>query len=69
MGSGGSKPEAAAGAPADVPKKKPTMKICCACPQTKGPRDECIALNGEEKCKDFIEAHKQCLRNEGFDVK
>ncbi|OLP85244.1 Protein URA2 [Symbiodinium microadriaticum] len=32
-------------------------------------RDECITMNGEEKCKAFIEAHKQCLRAEGFDVK
>ena len=31
-------------------------------------RDECILLNGEEACKAFIEAHKACLRREGFDV-
>ena len=36
---------------------------------SKAARDECIAMNGEEKCKAFIEAHKQCLRAEGFDVK
>jgi cytochrome c oxidase assembly protein subunit 17 len=47
---------------------KPKKKICCACPDTKRPRDECIALKGEEACKDLIEAHKKCLRAEGFDV-
>eukprot|EP00913_Durusdinium_trenchii_P011924 g11201.t1 len=63
MGSSSSKgPEAPAA-------KKPTMKMCCACPETKAARDECITMNGEEKCKAFIEAHKQCLRSEGFDVK
>eukprot|EP00444_Apocalathium_aciculiferum_P029590 CAMPEP_0183430384 /NCGR_PEP_ID=MMETSP0370-20130417/51068_1 /TAXON_ID=268820 /ORGANISM="Peridinium aciculiferum, Strain PAER-2" /LENGTH=73 /DNA_ID=CAMNT_0025615719 /DNA_START=87 /DNA_END=308 /DNA_ORIENTATION=+ len=73
MGAGGATaaaPEAAAtGSSPTKGKKVPTMKICCACPQTKAPRDECIAMNGEEKCKAFIEAHNQCLRAEGFDVK
>ncbi|CAG9467156.1 unnamed protein product [Pedinophyceae sp. YPF-701] len=56
----GSKPEAA----------KPKKKICCACPETKTARDECITLNGEEdpRCQELIEAHKQCLRKEGFNV-
>ncbi|KAJ1429619.1 putative cytochrome c oxidase copper chaperone [Ochromonadaceae sp. CCMP2298] len=44
-------------------------KICCSCPDTKVPRDECIVTNGEENCKDLIEAHKACLRLEGFTVK
>ena len=39
------------------------------CPDTKGPRDECIVSKGEENCKDLIEAHKACLRLEGFSVK
>lgn len=43
-------------------------KICCACPDTKKARDECIVINGEEACKNLIEAHKQCLRAEGFNV-
>ncbi len=57
---------AAADAAADAAPKK---KICCACPDTKKERDECIVLNGEEACKSFIEAHKTCLRSEGFNVK
>ena len=43
-------------------------KICCVCKPTKQVRDECIILNGEEQCKAFIDAHNQCLRDEGFDV-
>jgi cytochrome c oxidase assembly protein subunit 17 len=43
-------------------------KICCACPITKNARDACIPEHDEEKCKYLIEAHKQCLRDEGFDV-
>jgi cytochrome c oxidase assembly protein subunit 17 len=43
-------------------------KICCACPQTKQTRDECVVQNGEEACAVLIEAHKVCLRAEGFDV-
>lgn len=47
---------------------KPKKKICCACPDSKKERDECIVLNGEEACQSFIDAHKQCLRLEGFNV-
>ena len=47
------------------PKKK---KMCCACPETKKARDECMVLNGEDQCQKFIEAHKVCLRAEGFNV-
>ena len=45
--------------------------ICCCCPDTKQPRDECIVMKGEEHpdCIKLIEAHKICLRAEGFDVK
>ncbi|EGG25236.1 hypothetical protein DFA_03484 [Cavenderia fasciculata] len=46
----------------------PKKKICCACPETKKIRDECILQNGEDKCFQFIEAHKVCLRAEGFDI-
>eukprot|EP01132_Coremiostelium_polycephalum_P003815 gene3815-4747_t len=46
----------------------PKKKICCSCPETKKTRDECILNNGEDKCSDLIEAHKQCLRKEGFDI-
>jgi len=44
------------------------LKPCCACPETRKPRDECIIENGEENCKDLIEAHKECLRKLGFKV-
>eukprot|EP00215_Chloropicon_roscoffensis_P002902 CAMPEP_0198470724 /NCGR_PEP_ID=MMETSP1456-20131121/18859_1 /TAXON_ID=1461544 ORGANISM="Unidentified sp., Strain RCC1871" /NCGR_SAMPLE_ID=MMETSP1456 /ASSEMBLY_ACC=CAM_ASM_001119 /LENGTH=65 /DNA_ID=CAMNT_0044197237 /DNA_START=46 /DNA_END=243 /DNA_ORIENTATION=- len=49
---------------------KPKKKICCACPETKGPRDTCIAEKGpeHEDCVKLIEAHKKCLRAEGFNV-
>ncbi|CAM9514775.1 unnamed protein product [Ectocarpus sp. 12 AP-2014] len=32
-------------------------------------RDDCVIMNGEEECKNFIEAHKECLRSEGFDIR
>jgi cytochrome c oxidase assembly protein subunit 17 len=59
----------------DKPKKKLGIKtgkpICCCCPDTKKARDECVVFKGEEDpdCKKLIEAHKMCLRDEGFDVK
>eukprot|EP00850_Spirogloea_muscicola_P017961 SM000159S01792 [mRNA] locus=s159:227376:227992:- [translate_table: standard] len=45
-------------------------KICCACPKTKRARDECVAERGQEaeECRRLIEAHKACLRSEGFRV-
>ncbi|KAK1582810.1 hypothetical protein Q3G72_018454 [Acer saccharum] len=51
-----------------VPESKPKKKICCACPETKKLRDECIVENGEESCAKWIEAHRKCLRAEGFNV-
>ncbi|GMH05645.1 hypothetical protein Nepgr_007485 [Nepenthes gracilis] len=50
------------------PAPKPKKKICCACPDTKKLRDECIVEHGEAACAKWIEAHKQCLRAEGFNV-
>lgn len=47
---------------------KPKKKICCACPDTKRLRDECIVEHGEGACTKWIEAHLQCLRSEGFKV-
>ncbi|MCL7026894.1 hypothetical protein MKW94_019203 [Papaver nudicaule] len=29
---------------------KPKKKICCACPDTKKLRDECIVQHGEDAC-------------------
>jgi cytochrome c oxidase assembly protein subunit 17 len=57
-----------------VEKPKPVLgksgkKICCSCPDTKEPRDQCIVTKGEDNCRDLIEAHKRCLRAEGFNVK
>ena len=73
MGGTSSKPDngasslAASAAAADAPKKK---KICCACPETKAARDACVVNKGEEdkECRKLIEAHKVCLRAEGFNV-
>ena len=48
--------------------EKPKLKICCACPETKKVRDECVLIKGEEACKDAIEAHLKCLRKAGFDI-
>ncbi|KAI6182897.1 Cytochrome c oxidase copper chaperone [Aphelenchoides bicaudatus] len=49
-------------------EQKPKLKPCCACPETKRARDECIVVNGEEKCSYLIEAHKQCMRDHGFNI-
>jgi cytochrome c oxidase assembly protein subunit 17 len=43
-------------------------KICCACPDTRKPRDLCVVERGEEHCRDAIEAHDACLRRDGFSV-
>lgn len=50
----------------NAPEEKKVLKPCCACPETRKMRDGCILNNGEEKCGDFIEAHKECLRSKGF---
>jgi len=51
-----------------VGKDGKRLKPCCACPETKKPRDECIMQNGEEACSDLIEAHKTCMRSLGFKI-
>lgn len=48
--------------------EKKKLKPCCACPETKKPRDECIMQKGEENCGDLIEAHKKCMRDLGFKI-
>lgn len=53
---------------ADAPAAKP-KKICCACPETRKVRDECVTHNGEDACAESIEKHKLCLRAEGFNVR
>lgn len=47
---------------------KSGKKICCSCPKTRKARDECLVLKGPEGCLFQIEAHKACLREEGFKV-
>ena len=47
---------------------KPKCKACCACPETKQVRDACIMENGEANCQDLIEAHKKCMREQGFKI-
>ncbi|URE15580.1 Leucine aminopeptidase 2 [Musa troglodytarum] len=49
-----------------TPDSKPKKKICCACPDTKRLRDECIVEHGEASCEKWIQAHLRCLRAEGF---
>lgn len=44
------------------------LKICCACPNTRKPRDECVIMHGEDNCKQVIEQHKACLRGLGFKI-
>jgi cytochrome c oxidase assembly protein subunit 17 len=46
--------------------EKPKLRPCCACPETKKLRDNCIFEKGEENCFKFIEDHKVCLREHGF---
>ncbi|KAL5147425.1 Cytochrome c oxidase copper chaperone 1 [Glycine soja] len=53
---------------ATAAESKPKKKICCACPDTKRLRDECIVEHGESACTKWIEAHRLCLRAEGFNV-
>lgn len=43
-------------------------KACCACPETRKERDECVLRFGEDNCKNWIEAHNECLRKNGFKV-
>jgi len=49
------------------PDGKP-LRPCCVCKEEKSTRDECIVMNGQEKCEDLIEAHKVCMRKLGFNV-
>ena len=49
-------------------KEEKKLKPCCACPETKKVRDECVIEKGEENCKSLIEAHKECMRKLGFKI-
>lgn len=61
-------PHGSTGGDAAAEKPAPKCRICCACPETRKERDNCIVEKGEELCADKIEAHKLCLRAEGFNV-
>lgn len=63
-----SQKEHSSNAVASGPDSKPKKKICCACPDTKKLRDECVVEHGESACEKWIEAHRRCLRAEGFNV-
>lgn len=52
----------------ETKKSPPKCKACCACPETKRARDACIVENGEENCRDLIEAHLKCMRDMGFKI-
>ncbi len=60
--------ESTAPKPPTVVVGKSGKKICCSCPETKSKRDECVVTKGESMCADLIEAHKRCLREEGFNI-
>lgn len=47
---------------------KTQIKPCCACPDTRKLRDDCVFLKGEEGCQEYIEKHNECLRSYGFKV-
>ena len=44
------------------------LKICCACPETREVRDECIIRNGQENCVKAISDHIACLKKLGFNM-
>jgi len=54
--------------PAAAEETPASNKACCACPETKQARDQCIVENGEANCTELIEAHKECMRRMGFDI-
>ncbi|KAH9504695.1 Cytochrome c oxidase copper chaperone [Bulinus truncatus] len=41
-----------------TPQEKPKCKACCACPETKKARDECVIQKGEENCEIFLPVMK-----------
>ncbi|GAA6042236.1 hypothetical protein JCM8097_005110 [Rhodosporidiobolus ruineniae] len=63
--------------PALNPRNPEGHKPCCACPETKKARDDCFLKFGSnadsdadsaDKCKEIVEAHRQCMRSLGFNV-
>lgn len=49
-------------------KEEKQLRPCCACPETRKIRDECIMNKGEDLCRKEIENHIKCLKSLGFDV-
>jgi cytochrome c oxidase assembly protein subunit 17 len=49
-------------------KSEKKLRPCCACPETRELRDQCIFQKGEENCLKYIEDHKKCLKDLGFQV-
>jgi cytochrome c oxidase assembly protein subunit 17 len=47
---------------------KPKCKPCCACPETRDARDNCVFSKGEENCIELIKAHQDCMRAMGFKI-
>ena len=60
--------ETAAKPASENTEEKKKLKPCCACPETRKPRDACIVEKGEANCTELIEAHKQCMRDLGFKI-
>ena len=49
------------------------VKPCCACPETKKARDNCLlfassADQAENECREFIEKHRACMASYGFKI-
>ncbi|CAO1612875.1 unnamed protein product [Jaminaea pallidilutea] len=51
------------------------IKPCCACPETKGKRDECFLKYGHEegeegatRCRSLVEEHRRCMKGLGFNI-
>jgi len=45
---------------------KEKLKPCCACPETRKQRDECLFKFDENYCKDLMKKHIECMKKEGF---
>jgi cytochrome c oxidase assembly protein subunit 17 len=60
--------QSAAIPPPKAAEKKEPCKPCCACPETRKVRDECVFDKGEENCTELIKAHQDCMRKMGFNI-
>ena len=54
--------------PQELLEGKPRCKSCCACPETRKLRDECVAEKGIDSCQEFIDAHNKCMTDMGFNM-